>query len=131
VAPVRVGSGAYVAAGSAITENVPRDALALGRSRQVNKPGWARTRRQKLAAQAAEAVPESNQPPHPKAPHTEWSALASAQSCPALHPTLLAVSPPLGLPSSWDYYPLPLRTSFGVRNRLNLLIIKQLYTLHM
>jgi hypothetical protein len=53
VAPVRVGSGAYVAAGSAITENVPRDALALGRSRQVNKPGWARTRRQKLAAAKA------------------------------------------------------------------------------
>jgi bifunctional UDP-N-acetylglucosamine pyrophosphorylase/glucosamine-1-phosphate N-acetyltransferase len=53
VAPVRVGSGAYVAAGSTITENVPRDALALGRSRQVNKAGWARTRRQKLAAAKA------------------------------------------------------------------------------
>jgi len=53
VAPVSVGSGAYVAAGSTVTENVPRDALALGRSRQVNKPGWARTRRQKLAAAKA------------------------------------------------------------------------------
>jgi bifunctional UDP-N-acetylglucosamine pyrophosphorylase/glucosamine-1-phosphate N-acetyltransferase len=53
VAPVRVGSGAYVAAGSTVTEDVPRDALALGRSRQVNKPGWARTRRQKLAAAKA------------------------------------------------------------------------------
>ena len=53
VAPVRVGSGAYVAAGSTITDDVPRDALALGRSRQINKAGWARTRRQKLAAAKA------------------------------------------------------------------------------
>ena len=53
VAPVRVGSGGYIAAGSTVTENVPRDALAMARSRQVNKPGWARTRRQKLAAAKA------------------------------------------------------------------------------
>ncbi|MGH9804512.1 MAG: bifunctional UDP-N-acetylglucosamine diphosphorylase/glucosamine-1-phosphate N-acetyltransferase GlmU [Candidatus Acidiferrales bacterium] len=53
VAPVRVGSGGYVAAGSTVTENVPRDALAIARSRQLNKPGWARTRRQKLAAAKA------------------------------------------------------------------------------
>jgi bifunctional UDP-N-acetylglucosamine pyrophosphorylase / glucosamine-1-phosphate N-acetyltransferase len=46
VAPVRVGKGAYVGAGSCITEDVPADALALGRSRQVTKPGWARARRQ-------------------------------------------------------------------------------------
>jgi bifunctional UDP-N-acetylglucosamine pyrophosphorylase / glucosamine-1-phosphate N-acetyltransferase len=50
VAPVRVGDGAYVAAGSVITENVPPDALALARGRQVNKPGWAKTRRRALAA---------------------------------------------------------------------------------
>jgi len=53
VAPVRVGSGGYIAAGSTVTENVPRDALAIARSRQVNRPGWARTRRQKLAAAKA------------------------------------------------------------------------------
>lgn len=53
VAPVRVGRGAYVAAGSTVTENVPPDALAIARGRQVNKPGWARTRRQKLAAAKA------------------------------------------------------------------------------
>ncbi|HET7292601.1 MAG TPA: bifunctional UDP-N-acetylglucosamine diphosphorylase/glucosamine-1-phosphate N-acetyltransferase GlmU [Vicinamibacteria bacterium] len=45
VAPVRVGDGAYVAAGSTITEDVPADALALGRARQVLKPGWAKARR--------------------------------------------------------------------------------------
>jgi len=45
VAPVRVGDGAYVGAGSVITENVPADALALARGRQVNKPGWAKARR--------------------------------------------------------------------------------------
>jgi bifunctional UDP-N-acetylglucosamine pyrophosphorylase/glucosamine-1-phosphate N-acetyltransferase len=51
VAPVRVGSGAYVGAASCITEDVPDDSLALGRSRQVVKEGWARdkrTRRSKL-----------------------------------------------------------------------------------
>lgn len=50
VAPVRVGDGAYVAAGSIITENVPADALAVARGRQVNKPGWAKARRRELAA---------------------------------------------------------------------------------
>ena len=49
VAPVRVGHGAYVAAGSIITENVPADALAVARGRQVNKPGWASARRKELA----------------------------------------------------------------------------------
>src|SRR6267378_1979079 len=41
VAPVRVGDGAYVGAGSTITENVPSDGLAIARGRQLNKPGWA------------------------------------------------------------------------------------------
>src|SRR5262249_39995926 len=45
VAPVEVADGAYIAAGSVITESVPADALALGRSRQVIKKDWARTRR--------------------------------------------------------------------------------------
>lgn len=42
IAPVRVGRGAYVASGSTITEDVEPDALAIARSRQVNKPGYAR-----------------------------------------------------------------------------------------
>ena len=45
VAPVRVGKGAYVAAASCITEDVPADALALGRARQVTKEGWASEKR--------------------------------------------------------------------------------------
>ncbi|WP_134678917.1 bifunctional UDP-N-acetylglucosamine diphosphorylase/glucosamine-1-phosphate N-acetyltransferase GlmU [Paracoccus ravus] len=41
VAPVRVGNRAMTGSGSVITEDVPDDAMALGRSRQVNKPGLA------------------------------------------------------------------------------------------
>jgi bifunctional UDP-N-acetylglucosamine pyrophosphorylase / glucosamine-1-phosphate N-acetyltransferase len=40
VAPVTVGKGAYVAAGSSITENVPPGSLAIARGKQVNKLGW-------------------------------------------------------------------------------------------
>jgi bifunctional UDP-N-acetylglucosamine pyrophosphorylase/glucosamine-1-phosphate N-acetyltransferase len=40
IAPVTVGKGGYVAAGSSITEDVPPGALAIGRGRQANKPGW-------------------------------------------------------------------------------------------
>jgi bifunctional UDP-N-acetylglucosamine pyrophosphorylase/glucosamine-1-phosphate N-acetyltransferase len=47
VAPLTIGEGAYIAAGSAITEDVPAGALALGRARQVIKKGWADARRQK------------------------------------------------------------------------------------
>ena len=52
VAPVRIGDGAYIAAGSAITENVPSDALAIGRGRQSNKRGWAARRRRERALPA-------------------------------------------------------------------------------
>lgn len=41
VAPVRVGEGAYIAAGSVITEEVPAQALGIGRSRQSNRREWA------------------------------------------------------------------------------------------
>ena len=42
VAPIQIGRGAYVAAGSTLTEDVPPESLALGRARQVNKEDWAR-----------------------------------------------------------------------------------------
>jgi bifunctional UDP-N-acetylglucosamine pyrophosphorylase/glucosamine-1-phosphate N-acetyltransferase len=41
VAPVKIGEGAYIGSGSVITQDVPADALALGRGRQVVKQGWA------------------------------------------------------------------------------------------
>jgi bifunctional UDP-N-acetylglucosamine pyrophosphorylase/glucosamine-1-phosphate N-acetyltransferase len=45
VAPIKIGHGAYVAAGSSITEDVPADSLALGRARQSVKEGWAKAKR--------------------------------------------------------------------------------------
>jgi bifunctional UDP-N-acetylglucosamine pyrophosphorylase/glucosamine-1-phosphate N-acetyltransferase len=57
VAPVRVGDGAFIAAGSTITENVPSDGLGIARGRQLNKPGWASKKRRQLAASAAPQKP--------------------------------------------------------------------------
>jgi bifunctional UDP-N-acetylglucosamine pyrophosphorylase/glucosamine-1-phosphate N-acetyltransferase len=45
IAPITIGKDAYVGAASCVTEDVPADALALGRARQVTKPGWAAARR--------------------------------------------------------------------------------------
>jgi bifunctional UDP-N-acetylglucosamine pyrophosphorylase / glucosamine-1-phosphate N-acetyltransferase len=47
VAPLEIGDGSYIGAGSVITDAVPTDALALGRSRQVVKEGWAAKRKKK------------------------------------------------------------------------------------
>jgi bifunctional UDP-N-acetylglucosamine pyrophosphorylase / glucosamine-1-phosphate N-acetyltransferase len=47
IAPVRIGKGAYVAAGSSITEDVPADSLAIARGKQVNKDGWVAKRKKK------------------------------------------------------------------------------------
>jgi bifunctional UDP-N-acetylglucosamine pyrophosphorylase/glucosamine-1-phosphate N-acetyltransferase len=46
VAPVTVGEGAYIAAGSVITQDVPGDSLALGRARQVVKEQWTRRKQE-------------------------------------------------------------------------------------
>jgi bifunctional UDP-N-acetylglucosamine pyrophosphorylase/glucosamine-1-phosphate N-acetyltransferase len=51
IAPVIVGHGAFIAAGSCITEEVPANALAIARSRQVTRPGWAAKRRALLASE--------------------------------------------------------------------------------
>lgn len=57
VAPVTIGDGAFVGSGSVITEDVPGDALALGRARQDIKPDRARLIRERaLAAKAAKTV---------------------------------------------------------------------------
>jgi len=48
VAPVTLGDGSYIAAGSAVTEDVPSGALGIGRSRQENKAGWRAKRDAKL-----------------------------------------------------------------------------------
>ncbi len=55
VAPVRIGRGANVTAGSVITEDVPAGAVAFGRARQVTKKGRAGPLRAKLKARAAAA----------------------------------------------------------------------------
>ncbi|HEY4360839.1 MAG TPA: bifunctional UDP-N-acetylglucosamine diphosphorylase/glucosamine-1-phosphate N-acetyltransferase GlmU [Bryobacteraceae bacterium] len=53
VAPLEIGAESYVAAGSVITQEVPAEALALGRSRQVNKAGWAAARRKRKSPAGA------------------------------------------------------------------------------
>ena len=54
VAPVRIGDGASVAAGSVITHDVAADALAVARGQQVDKPGWAaKFREKKMLSRAA------------------------------------------------------------------------------
>ena len=55
VAPVTIGKGAYVACGSSVTEDVPDEALAIGRARQTNKPGYGAKLRARLAEAAREA----------------------------------------------------------------------------
>jgi bifunctional UDP-N-acetylglucosamine pyrophosphorylase/glucosamine-1-phosphate N-acetyltransferase len=50
IAPVTIGKGAYVAAGSSISSDVPAGALAIARSRQVIKPGWVASRKAKRKA---------------------------------------------------------------------------------
>lgn len=53
VAPVTVGKHAYVASGTTVTSDVPADALAIGRARQVNKEGAAPRMRERLLAEKA------------------------------------------------------------------------------
>jgi bifunctional UDP-N-acetylglucosamine pyrophosphorylase/glucosamine-1-phosphate N-acetyltransferase len=66
VAPVRVGDGAFVGAGSVITQNVPPDALGVARGQQKNIPGWARKRRQEMARDGKPARKSSRKKARPR-----------------------------------------------------------------
>ncbi|SDE53580.1 bifunctional UDP-N-acetylglucosamine pyrophosphorylase / Glucosamine-1-phosphate N-acetyltransferase [Paenibacillus sp. UNCCL117] len=59
IAPVKVGKGAYIVAGSTITHNVEPGDLAIARERQVNKPGYADKLRSKFAAKKAASKPQA------------------------------------------------------------------------
>ena len=62
VAPVTIGKGSYVGAGSCITDDVPADALAIGRGRQINKADWARLKREAMATQRGCKERDRDQP---------------------------------------------------------------------
>jgi bifunctional UDP-N-acetylglucosamine pyrophosphorylase/glucosamine-1-phosphate N-acetyltransferase len=49
VAPLKLGKGSYVAAASCITDDVPEEALALGRSRQIVKEQWVKQKKANTA----------------------------------------------------------------------------------
>ena len=61
IAPVTIGDGAYTAAGSVITEDVPSGALGVGRSRQVNILGWVLKKRKGTKSAAAAEQKERNE----------------------------------------------------------------------
>ncbi|HHV43454.1 MAG TPA: bifunctional UDP-N-acetylglucosamine diphosphorylase/glucosamine-1-phosphate N-acetyltransferase GlmU [Firmicutes bacterium] len=56
VAPVHIHEGAFVAAGSTITSDVPKEALAVGRARQRNIEGWVSRRKLRLAGSPGEEI---------------------------------------------------------------------------
>jgi glucosamine-1-phosphate N-acetyltransferase (EC 2.3.1.157) len=51
IAPLQIGDGAYVAAASAVTDDVPPDSLAIARCRQVVKEEWAKRRREQSSSE--------------------------------------------------------------------------------
>jgi bifunctional UDP-N-acetylglucosamine pyrophosphorylase/glucosamine-1-phosphate N-acetyltransferase len=55
IAPVTIGRGAYVATGTTVTSDIPEDALAIGRAKQVNKEGYAQKIKARFAALKAAA----------------------------------------------------------------------------
>lgn len=66
VAPVTVGQGAYIGTGTTITQDVPAEALAIGRARQSNKAGWGSRLRARLQSiKAAQALEQNAEPGKP------------------------------------------------------------------
>lgn len=47
VPPVQIGDGAFIAAATTVTQDVPQDAMVIGRTRQQVKEGWAAANREK------------------------------------------------------------------------------------
>ena len=72
VAPVTIGAGAVVAAGTTVTQNVPSDSLAIARVAQVNRIGWAAKRRSFLTVGRQEGTPKqpSGKPKAKQVAHT-------------------------------------------------------------
>jgi bifunctional UDP-N-acetylglucosamine pyrophosphorylase/glucosamine-1-phosphate N-acetyltransferase len=64
IAPVRVGKGAYVAAGSSITQDVPAGALGIARGRQSVVDGWAERRKQDSSNKATPSGKDAGKPAH-------------------------------------------------------------------
>jgi bifunctional UDP-N-acetylglucosamine pyrophosphorylase/glucosamine-1-phosphate N-acetyltransferase len=62
IAPVAVGKNAYTAAGSVVNQDVPADALAIGRTRQENKPGYAKKLREAMAKSSSGSHIEKMKP---------------------------------------------------------------------
>jgi bifunctional UDP-N-acetylglucosamine pyrophosphorylase/glucosamine-1-phosphate N-acetyltransferase len=81
VAPVIVGDGAYTAAGSVITDDVPPGALGVGRARQRNIAGWVELRRPgtSAATAAARALAARDQAPDPTQDPAQGTAQNRAQ----------------------------------------------------
>jgi bifunctional UDP-N-acetylglucosamine pyrophosphorylase / glucosamine-1-phosphate N-acetyltransferase len=64
IAPVTVGKGAYVAAGSSITQDVPAGALGIARGRQVVVDGWVERRKQSSGETRATSRKDAGKPAH-------------------------------------------------------------------
>ncbi|MFG3703692.1 bifunctional UDP-N-acetylglucosamine diphosphorylase/glucosamine-1-phosphate N-acetyltransferase GlmU [Micromonospora sp. NPDC047670] len=89
IAPVEVGAGAYVAAGSAVTQDVPPGALGVTRAPQRNIDGWvARKRAGTASAEAAERARRGGE--------GAWAAPVGASEGEAIHGDAEAVSPASG-----------------------------------